>query len=445
MPLGTPAPVAPTSKVGTLRPANVPAGMPGSTNQGQYTPFSPQPAKKGNNQIVQPNGVIQQDIPQSSWNQYNANGGSAQAAYQTNPDGSPKLDPATGKPMLVPPGGVQWGGTVNSPNNPFYDNPVGLSANQQASQYQAQLDAQHAGGVSSFWNNAGNATGLNNLNNYALQQSTNNQLALNHEGAIQNGLDHQTNANNLGLLRTQGKLLDQQFHTDQNFINATWGLNNQQYAADQQNFAGQAKQLKGEYGFADRNQQLAMQQAGLSRDANNQSAMSQAASSGSLLAQGTGDNFRNIGTQYGIAQGNANLSHDQAYAQIGGDLRNLYHQQTTSQINHKGDANNFQHQLDTGVNSWKGNAAQINNAVANNFVAKQGLDSMAREFGIKATDLNQSLANAVQKNNLNLNQVIQGLSDAMTSGDNGRIQQYNQFMAQLINSVTSTGGSTSGK
>ena len=289
---------------------------------------------------------------------------------------------------------------TNGTPNPFINQPTfdpgRAAAEQLAAQYLAQANAVWDNRTSAWKWDSGLANSLTGVNNQALRNATNNNLSLNQESAYRNSLDG------------QGNTLDAQFIRD------TWGLANEQKTVDDANMQRLIGQANEGYGFANRQFDLANQATGLQEGINTRAAVSDASGRGATLSAGFMDNLGDIKAQADISRGRSALDQSQAFSSITGNIGDLYNRQASSDISYRNDVRGFQQQLDR------------------NSFAKSAIDSMAREYGIRAKDMQQSLAAAIEKNNLNSAQVVSQLNQAYLSGNAQQIAQINQFLATLI-------------
>jgi hypothetical protein len=313
--------------------------------------------------------------------------------YSDIPVGTPPPTPGYSQNM---PGVPNTNGSVNpNQNQPTYDAGT-AAANQLAAQYQSQYDANMAQRTGNWQYDRLLADSMTGANNAALTNATNNSLALNDEARYRNGLDGAGNA------------------LDSQFIRDTWGLTNEQKSLDDANYYRMVDQTKLGYDFANSAFDLANRQTAMQEGVNTRSAVSDASGRGAMLSAGYGDNLTDIKTQADISRQGAFDNQRQAHAAVGNQLGDLYHNQASSNIAYRNDTLGFQHQLDK------------------NDLAKAAIDSMAKEYGIRAKDMQQSLAAAIQKNNLNNAQVISQLNQAYQSGNAQEIAQMNQFLATLM-------------
>jgi len=323
----------------------------------------------------------------------------------------PQVTYAPIPPYFVPPAAGYSENMPGIPNtngtpNPFINMPSGLptaesvagqrAADELAAQYQSQSDAMFAQRKSDFEYDKLLANSMTGVNNKALTNATANSLALNNESMFRNSLDSRSNA------------------IDAKFITDTWGLSNEQKILDDANVQRLIGQVEEGYGFANRQFDLANQATDLQQGINTRAAVSDATGRGAMLSAGFMDNLSDIKTQADISRGRAVLDQSQAFSGITGNIGDLKNRQANTDIAYRNSVLGFQQQLD------------------NNSLAKSAIDSMAREYGIRAKDMQQSLAVAIEKNNLDNAQVIGQLSQAYQSGNAQQIAQMNQFLATLI-------------
>lgn len=350
--------------------------------------------------------------------------------------------------------------------------PYGPTAPTQAQTMATQYGTWAQGQQDGLWNtnvqNTAYANLVNGANNSALQNSANNALALNNIGSQQNALDQNQlvdQANNIGTQRdianaqtandqtnldSQWNIRQGQWQSQEAYIQQSWGITNEQYVNDQKYFAQDEQRDKAEYGFNQREYDLAQRDNQLNTDVNRRSAQSDAAARGAFGSSGFAQNLSDIQTQ-SVNQGDRNvLGLDKANASTDKTLADLYHnhdngiyayqqagaaeqqQLAQGQSALASDQSTYTHNTNQNQLSNEAQNAQFDAALNNNQYASQGLDLIAKSYGIKATDIQQTLASALQKNGLNLNQTIAQINQAYQSGNQAIINQTNQFITGLI-------------
>lgn len=342
------------------------------------------------------------------------------------------------------------------------------AADALGSQYEAWLRGTQERSFGQLLGGIGSASGINQLNNRALQNSADNQLALNNEQRIRNGLDQQgidvsnrylgvqrglageqRNAD-IGRIQGQWALRNGQIVSDQDYIRGVWGRATEQYGADQAQSAAMADQARLGYGYAADDLSNQVNRVGLQEGANRRAAVSDSAGRGAFGSAGFKDNVADIGeladlsresawNQYersrdattgelrDIDYGRGNL--DRRYA---GDVANFQKQLEDNQRNYEGDVLNFRYGIGQADRDYRNTTAGINRQLEDNNLARQALQSMARSYGIQDRDIVQTLQTATERNNINLSQLISDMNVAYQQGDADRILQFNQFLYNLI-------------
>lgn len=352
------------------------------------------------------------------------------------PSYGPKKGP--GPSSSIPPsgnGGYQpgppspWYLDQSKPVNPIYTNP---GSNVLANQYDAWLKAQQQQSATNRNTDVTLANSVNNVNNKSLVNSTQNQLNLNNEARFRNSLDQQGVDIQNAQIQAQWGVTNDQFMQDQAYISGVWGRGNAANQADNAYFNQRETNTRLGYGFADTEQSLANQRAQLQRDVNNRGAFSDATSRGAAVSQGFSDNLNTIESQLSLAQQAAQSTRDQQYANVS---QSIFDNRNSQRIGNEQWADKSaslnKSETDT-VNAYKQRTIDMQAQLDQNGVAKDALASVAREYGLKDKDLLDSLGSAIEKNNLNLSQVIQNITEAYQSKDANQIAQMNQFLAQLM-------------
>lgn len=219
-----------------------------------------------------------------------------------------------------------------------------------------------------------------------------NSLAYLNEASYRHGLDIQQNQGNRNNIFDKRRFLDTQYGLDQGFIKQTWGLSDDQFNLDQ--------------GFIQSSQQINTQQRGLQGQnidlqerANRQSAYSDSTARGATLSQGTGDTLANIAQDATINRGLNAIG-------LAADNLGFKYKLDSGVVKHDTDNLGFQYKLDTSTNKYEGDVAELDHALANNALAGQALDSIARDYGMKIDDLKISLAKAAGRHGIKLEQAM---------------------------------------
>lgn len=344
----------------------------------------------------------------------------------------------------------------------------GAAANTLASQYDAWLRSTQARALGQLTGGIASASAINGLNNNALKQSAVNQLGLNWEQQVRNNIDRMQlgNANNLlntnlGLagqqrdadknrIMGQWQLRNGQLVADQDYIRGVWGRTTEQYGADQAHSQELADQARLGYGYAANDLQNQTARTNLQESANRRAAQSDAAARGAFSSSGFRENLADIAELGQLGRESAWNQYEQQRDSVTGQLQNIDYgrgnldRQYAGNIadyqkqlgdvgrNYQGDVLNYQYGLGQANRDYASTAAQINKQLADNRYADQALQSMARSLGIQSKDITQTLATATQRNNINLSQLIADMNSAYQQGDADRVQQFNQFLYQLI-------------
>lgn len=289
---------------------------------------------------------------------------------------------------------------TNSPINGQYVRPRGwdfttnsipqwyTATQNNANAYGAQSKAQQDRNASQRQYDLTYATQSNTLNNEALRLQQANSNSGNSATRIRNELARAQGVNDAALLRQQKGFAGEQKVLDEAAINAAWGFNDQSFG-------------------------LAKDKLAFAKDVNTQSAMSDAASRGAIMAQGTQDNFANIETQYSQGMTGAGIDYSATQA-------NLTHQRGSNDVN------------------YRGNIAQFDTALANNSLADAALKKLAGSYGVSSRNMNLALANALERNNLDAANTIEQINRAYDSKDATLINQTTQMIDQILQNPRGT-------
>lgn len=341
-------------------------------------------------------------------------------------------------------------------------------ADTLAAQYDAWLRSTQARSLGQLTSGVASATGINNLNNRALEQSARNQLGLNMEQRIRNGFDQQgVEVSNryignlwglageqrdadIGRIRGQWALRNGQVVSDQDYIRGVWGRATEQFGADQAQSAAMADQARLGYGYAANDLQNTTNRVSLQEQANRRSATSEAAGRGSFGSAGFRDNISDIGELASLSRESAWNQYEQRRDATTGELRDIDYGRGNLDRRYAGEVADFQKQLEDNQRGYesdvlgyrygigqadrdfRGTTASLAKQLEDNKLAKLGLQSMARSYGIQDRDIMQTLETATQRNNINLAQLIGEMNATYAQGDADRIFQFNQFLHNLI-------------
>lgn len=438
MPLAVPPivqgkPLKPLRK-GTPRDAPPPTTVPSSPGNGTSPPTTTVPPPPTTTPSAPPTGTTTPTLPNPTPTAPPVTTPSTPTTG-TNPPSAPNSPPGgpsagDQRPTTPQPQKPQTGPVYQETIVPGADalGPAG----DLADQYDTWLKEQQRKNTGNYQTSVDLANAANDLNNRALSESIENQRGLLDEGRYRNALDQNSNVATGQMYARDKDLMAMQYGADMDWIAKTWGITDQQYAADVKNLNAMKSQIRGEGQFAQRQYGISEAGTNLQETVNYQGAESDASTRGAMLSQGFGDSVSAIGEQARIGHSSNQLALDRAMAQMRGDLRNADYQIGTRGRQHEGDINNLTHQKASTTISYDRNLNSLNNAMTQNGYAMQALQSIAREYGIRDKDLVQTLANKTAMNNLDATQIINGLTQAYEKNDAELIQQYNQFLAYLM-------------
>ena len=268
------------------------------------------------------------------------------------------------------------------------------------------------------------------------------------------------NRNDIGYLNTMRGITDQregltgqQFATDQDFNRQNYdelqtqkGTAYDRFMGNDAYMAGQAQDNASQYGFTARQYDQDVQGAFSQRETQNRANMSAAAGAGAFGSAGTRDNRGDIMEQYGQSLNSSGLTMDRQNQQtdeqdraIGQsrNLNNLGYQDTQSGF--RGQENQLQYQRTSQGNAYnqdlQGYAATragYNRDGSRLENVGKGLDSLAKEYGLKGQDIENQFQSAVTAAGMDLVEVNTSLERALASGNAADIQSATQFMYQMM-------------
>jgi hypothetical protein len=363
----------------------------------------------------------------------------------------------------------QWG--TNLPNA----GDIIAEQKQQYDQQQAQYDrddaymetfdayaqGQQADRDNNYSNQAGNAGARHTLALDELNQGFGVDMGLLGERKYRDvDLARNDNRNDIGYLNTMRGITDQregltgqQFATDQGLNRQNWdelqtqkGTAYDRFMGNDAYMAGQAQDNASQYGFTARQYDQDVQGAFSQRETQNRANMSAAAGAGAFGSAGTRDNRGDIMEQYGQSVTSSGLTMDRQNQQtdeqdraIGQsrNMNNLGYQDTQSGF--RGQENQLQHQRTSQGNAYnqdlQGYAATragYNRDGSRLENVGKGLDSLAKEYGLKGQDIENQFQSAVTAAGLDLNEVNQRLERELNSGNAEAAQRATQFMYQMM-------------
>jgi len=230
------------------------------------------------------------------------------------------------------------------------------------------------------------------------------------------------------------------------FVNDRQDLAYNQFQSTDQYAAQQGKDLLAQYGFA--GEQFAQQQEGLfaDRSTSNRAAASDAAARGAFGSAGFGDNLQDIAGQYSrgmdantLQLDRTNESLDVRDREIGQGRKDLRLGYEGQQIGFAQDAAGINYQHATNKTNTEGAYNQLTGQYSANDLQRtqlqnvdKGLDSLAKEYGLRKQDMRNQFDNAVTGMGLDLNDTQQQLEQMLNSGNAQLQAQGMQFMQQMM-------------
>ena len=330
---------------------------------------------------------------------------------------------------------------------------VDLFGSFQASQ-QSALQDQYNQGLAM-------ATGRTDFNTDVLRQGLSTDLGLLGEQRYRNvdlaregvAIDQNYLNTMRGVTNNIFGIQGEQHQGERDYINAMIGqLNERQrtafdkYNVNDQYAAGQAVDNNRQLGFNARGYEQDIQSAFANRGTQQRGAVSDAAARGAFGSAGFGDNIQDIYGQYDQARQAATLGLDQANQQVDERDRAIGNARDNLGLDYRGQQTAFQEQQlgygrahmnnDTGYRmqgeQTRGTLAGYDKQGAELQNVTKGLDSLAKEYGIKKQDLMNGFRNGVTKLNLDLADTQAQLEQMLSSGNAQLIQQGMNFMNQMV-------------
>ena len=457
----------------------------GSTTPRAFTP-TPEYSNVGawsgwDDKFVAPHGGFGMDTPQNIFSEVSGalGRGTTQRDYYTNQYGAELVKQAQQSGMdpqtffaLGPAAqqqAVAWGTNLGNARSIVPQQQQQYQANQQQrtanndyiDQYgslQANLQDQLLG---QYTSGAGMAQGRYDLGYDQLEQGYHTDRALLGERQYRdvdlarrdNSAGLLNNANQRGVLDERRGIRGTMFQNQQDYLNDQAGfLNRSQdnaYGRFQSNDAylgQQGRDLMAQYGFAGREFAQNQEGAFANRETQKRGATSDAAARGAFGSAGFGDNIQDIYGQYGRAMDEntlqldrTNQSIDERDRAIGNDRANLRFNYTDTTIGFDRDKRGLEKGHADNKTGYQDDLASFRGQYSSNDYERSrlqnvdaGLDSLAREYGIKKQDLRNQFDNAVTKMGLDLNETMSSLEQMLNSGNAQLQAQGMSFMQQMM-------------
>lgn len=261
------------------------------------------------------------------------------------------------------------------------------------------------------------------------------------------------NANQRGVLDVSRDLVGQDFTRQQGFLNDQTGFLNErqdlaynQFQSSDQYAGQQARDLMAQYGFAGRQFAQTQEEAFANRGTQTRAASSDAAARGAFGSAGFGDNMQDIYGQYSrsmdantLQLDRTNQSIDERDREIGNQRQNLRFGYEGQQIGFRQDARGIANQQDINRIGTEGQYNQLTSQYSANDLQRanlqnvdKGLSSLAKEYGLKESDIKNQFEQQVDRMGLDLNETQQSLGRMLASGNARLIAEANSFMSQMM-------------
>lgn len=354
----------------------------------------------------------------------------AMAKQAKDPTWSPVNDPAFNSPTAT--AGLDTYIPTLDPETGLARTPGQIAADNLAAQYNAWLEAQQTKNKTQFDTDVLLANSLNGLNGTMLANSTQAQRDLLAQEQYQNRLDQIGNKQQTLSMERERGILGQSYESDMAWIERTWGLAQGQYSAD----VAHLNAIKGQLGenreFAGRQFGISEDQTNLLRQTNTWQNRSDATARGAMRSEGYDNTRYAIEEQARLGHSGNQLTYDKSLSDIAGQMRDANYQIGNAGRNLQGQQSNLTHQREQTSYTYQKNLNTIQNAIAQNKLAGMALKSVAAQYGIRDRDLQDTLASKLAINGIETATFIQGLTKAYETQDTYLMQQYNQFLAQLL-------------
>ena len=210
--------------------------------------------------------------------------------------------------------------------------------------------------------------------------------------------------------------------------------------------AQQAQDNNAQYGFTGRQYEQATSDAFSQRNTQNRANLSASAAAGSFGSAGFEDNRSDIAGQYESALSGAGLTMDRQNQQTDEQDRAIGHGRELNRLGYRDTQSGFRGEnnaLNTGMTS---NRLGYENDLQGFAATRAGydrdgaklenvgksLDSLGKEYGLKAADIENQFQSAVTGAGLDFNDVQQKLEQQLNSGNAQLQQQANNFMYQMM-------------
>jgi hypothetical protein len=349
----------------------------------------------------------------------------------------------------------QWG--TNLPNagrligeqRVNYDQSVGMDQmrNQQVDTFGNFQNSQMASLQSQYDQGLAMGTGRADFNEQMLREGLWSDMGLLGEQKYRNvDLARGQQGIDQGYLDTMRGLAGEGHGSERNYLNAMIGQLNdrknlayEKYGVNDAYMAQQGVDNAAQYGFNARGYQQELDSAFDQRGTQQRAARSDAAARGAFGAAGTRDNEQDIMDQYGRSMEAANLGLDMGNQQVDERDRAIGNNRDNLGMDYRGQQTAFTEQQlgydrahtnnDLG---YRGQMAGYDKQGKELAQTGKALDSLAREYGIKETDLRNGFKNGVTKIGLDLADTQAQLEQMLSSGNAQLIQQGMNFMNQMM-------------
>lgn len=328
-------------------------------------------------------------------------------------------------------------------------------------QYNSWSNSQSDALLTQYNLGVNNMTALYDLNKGILEQGRNTDLGLLDERRYRDvdlareGLagKQQDLSQYYDILAKRMGIRRDMFTTDRDYFNALnnllgreRGLAYDKFQTNDQYLAGVGQDNQKQYGFAARDYRTDIAGSRLQRDTSRRAATSDSAARGAFGGAGFRDNISDIMSQYGLNMETANLGLDRANQQIGEADRQIGNQRANLGFGYQGQVIGFDrdaagltrsaaqnyHGYRDDLQGFRKQRVDLDSQGRDLAQTGKALDSLAREYGIKRSDLENQFNNAVTRLGLDSKQAREQLEQMLNSGNAELVRRGLDFMNQMM-------------
>lgn len=345
-------------------------------------------------------------------------------------------------------GGVRKGRTTApGTNRPGYGAPPPPPPNPLIQQYNSFIAGQQGQLQGNYLNQLGQAGAVRDLNLDFLNRGQGNDLArLNEQRYRSIDLERQALQGNEQDLAARRGLLGERYGLAQEGYDLDMKSIGQQYASNLKGYQSDLGYMQGLYDDysedrAFNEQEAALRSRGntLSRDRGTRLARSDATARGAATSRGLQDEFGDITSQFQLAQDSSQTQLQRAQTGVGREedltTKQIQDRYREYQDVHEGlgiQGEGAFLQLKGQRNALGGQGLDLDQRGGDLYRTGQALDSLAREYGVKESDIRNAFEQASAKMNLDYNSTQQQLGQMLNSGNAALQAQAYNFLSQIM-------------